>query len=304
MSIKDDATTLLIRLAEMQRTDPALRYDYIGGPDLDRMLQMGPQRLSDAVALLEENGYLEVLKTFGTAPYDFSDVMLTSRGRFEAERLEEAAREEAATRANVPALVVPQPTDGPPKGGDPSQFTVTRFAQPVGSPFGFTVADWEAVGLDHEDENRLIVVFGHQWESQYFDASRLRASIEAKFQGALTAALPRIKREVVLDFRVLEGGYGSHLFNQIARDIIGSDIAVFETSDLNSNVMIELGVALTWGTRVHPIRRHDAPPPPSDISGQKWAVYRADGSAWDDADHDRGLTKMVEFACLRKPRRG
>lgn len=56
-----------------------------------------------------------------------------------------------------------------------------------------------------------------------------------------------------------------HLFNQIARDIIASDIAVFETSDLNSNVMIEMGVAPTWGTRVHPIRRHDAPPPPSDI---------------------------------------
>ena len=51
---------------------------------------------------------------------------------------------------------------------------------------------------------------------------------------------------------------------------LASDIAVVETSDLNSNVMIEMGVALTWGTRVPPIRRHDAPPPPSDISGQVW----------------------------------
>jgi hypothetical protein len=70
MSIKDDATTLLIRLAQLQQTHPNFRTEYIEGPDLDKLLQMGPERLSDAVALLEENGYLEVLKTFGTAPYD------------------------------------------------------------------------------------------------------------------------------------------------------------------------------------------------------------------------------------------
>jgi hypothetical protein len=157
---------------------------------------------------------------------------------------------------------------------------------------------------DHEDASRLIVGFGHQWDSKYFDSGRLRSAIEEQFQRALTAALPRIKRDVALDFRVLEAGFGGHLFNQIARDIIASDIAVFETSDLNSNVMIEMGVALTWGTRVHPIRRHDAPPPPSDISGQVWKTYDADGSVWNDSGHDRRLTKMVEMACLRKPRRG
>ena len=85
---------------------------------------------------------------------------------------------------------------------------------------------------------------------------------------------------------------------------LASDIAVVETSDLNSNVMIEMGVALTWGTRVPPIRRHDAPPPPSDISGQVWETYDADGAAWNDSGPDRRLTKMVEMACLRKPRRG
>ena len=89
MSIKDDATTLLIRLAQLQRTHPNLRTEYIGGPELNKLLPIGPERLSDAVALLEESGYVDVLKTFGTAPYDFSDVMVTSRGRFEAERLAE-----------------------------------------------------------------------------------------------------------------------------------------------------------------------------------------------------------------------
>ena len=60
--------------------------------------------------------------------------------------------------------------------------------------------------------------------------------------------------------------------------------------------MIEMGVALTWGTRVHAIRRLDAPAPPADISGQTWAAYDTDGSAWTDPDHDRKLAKMVEMA--------
>ena len=150
----------------------------------------------------------------------------------------------------------------------------------------------------------MIVAFGHAHESRYFHSERLRAAIAVEFQRALTAALPHIGRDVTLDFRVLEAGFGGHLFNQIARDIIASDIAVFETSDLNSNVMIEMGVALTWGTRVHPIRRHDAQEPPSDISGQTWETYDADGSAWKEEGHGRRLAKMVEMASKRKPRRG
>ena len=71
----------------------------------------------------------------------------------------------------------------------------------------------------------------------------------------------------------LAAGYGEHLFNEIARNIIGSDIAVFEASNSNLNVMIELGVALTWGVRVLPIKLEGQPPPPSDISGQTWVDY-------------------------------
>jgi hypothetical protein len=150
MSIKDDATTLLIRLAQLQQTHPNFRTEYIEGPDLDKLLQMGPERLSDAVALLEENGYLEVLKTFGTAPYDFNAVMLTSRGRFEAERLvETAATETASTPHEITA-----PTNGPSTRDDRPPSTVTRFAQPVGSPFGFTVAD--ATELEEMDVEGIL----------------------------------------------------------------------------------------------------------------------------------------------------
>lgn len=222
MSIKDDATTLLIRLAQLQQTHPTFRTEYIDGPDLDKLLQMGPTRLSDAVAFLEESGYLEALKTFGTAPYEFNSVMLTSRGRFEAERLIDGGsnptndpRQAGGAEATVSNLV---------------SSTVTRLAQPIGSPFGFNSPDWERVSLDHEDAGRLVVVLGHQSDSKYFDSGQLHASIKAEFESALAASLPRIRRPVSLDFRVLGAGYGGHLFNQIARDIISSDIAVFETS--------------------------------------------------------------------------
>jgi hypothetical protein len=56
-------------------------------------------------------------------------------------------------------------------------------------------------------------------------------------------------------------GNDSFIRSQVCRAfaIIGSDIAVFETTDLNPNVMIEM--SLRWGTRALPIRRHDAPKP-------------------------------------------
>ena len=80
-----------------------------------------------------------------------------------------------------------------------------------------------------------------------------------------------------LFFKTLSAGYGQHLFNQIARDIISADIAVFDISDLNPNVMIEVGVALTWGVRVLLIKEKTASKVPSDISGQTWAEYTKDG---------------------------
>ena len=42
MSIREDATTLLLRLARLEKIDPNLRNEYIEGPDLDKLLQVGP----------------------------------------------------------------------------------------------------------------------------------------------------------------------------------------------------------------------------------------------------------------------
>ena len=107
---------------------------------------------------------------------------------------------------------------------------------------------------------------------------------------------------VSLNFKSLAAGYGSHLFNEIARDIISSDIAVFETSDKNPNVMIEMGVTLTWDVRVLPIKMEGCEKPPSNISGQTWADYRNSAAEFVDPDHQKKLFRMVELAAKKKGR--
>lgn len=103
-------------------------------------------------------------------------------------------------------------------------------------------------------------------------------------------------------FQPLAAGYGEHLFNEIARDIISADIGVFETSDLNPNVMLEMGVALTWGVRVLPIKVQGKDRPPSDISGQTWADYLDSGSTFVDPEHETKLVRMIERAIRKKGR--
>jgi len=107
-------------------------------------------------------------------------------------------------------------------------------------------------------------------------------------------------QEIKVEFTALHAGYGEHLFNTIARDIISSDIAVFETSDLAPNVFIEIGVALTWGSRVFLIKKDGCPVPPSDISGQTFAAHKNDAKEFADPDHQEKLYRMVERAIRRK----
>ena len=71
---------------------------------------------------------------------------------------------------------------------------------------------------------------------------------------------------------------------------------------MNPNVMLEMGVALTWGVRVLPIKRQDKPKPPSDVSGQTWADYGKDGADFVDPDHLDKLFRMVERAIQKKRR--
>ena len=151
--------------------------------------------------------------------------------------------------------------------------------------------------------DRLNVVLGYQFQSTHYDSDRLASNLEAMFARAV-AAYNQLPGAVAatLAFRRLSAGYGEHLFNEIARDIISADIAVFETSDLNPNVMLELGVALTWGVRVFVIKQEGRDKPPSDIFGHTWADHRDSASVFPDSTHDEKLLRMVERAVRKKSR--
>ena len=175
---------------------------------------------------------------------------------------------------------------------------------PIGSPYGFHDEDWETVATRKADAGVLNVVLGLQFESEHYDAGLLRTNVKAMFSMAVEAYGQGLGvHPINLVFRPLTAGYGEHLFNEIARDIISADIAVFETSDLNPNVMLEMGVALTWGVRVLPIKLRGCPKPPSDVSGQTWADYLDNAMTFDDPEHQTKLVAMIERAVRKKVRR-
>ena len=244
--------------------------------------RLTPRDINDAVDYLESIGAIEVGKYIGTAPFDFGDVELKSRGRYIYNEI--IAEREAKKQESI----IPLPT---------------RPLNPIGSPYGFTEDDWDIVALKKEDAQTLYVVMGMQLESSFYDSDTLSRNVKAIFQNAIQQFNDQHQdSRIELHFDRLSAGLGEHLFNEIARNIIGADIAVFETSDLNPNVMLEMGVALTWGVRVLPFKRKGTPIPPSDISGQTWIDYDDSGAKIIDSGLNTKLVKMIERIISRKRR--
>ena len=244
-----------------------------GNTTLQQMSGLSPRDLSDAVEYLGDIGAVEVVKTLGTAPFGFNSVLVESRGRYLYHEIENRNKEQEQESVMLPA----------------------RPLNPIGSPYGFTEIDWETVSLQKEEGQTLYVVLGMQFESTIYDSDLLASNIQTIFQNAVEEYNEQKQEaKITLHFEKLAAGLGEHLFNQIARSIIGADIAVFETSNLNPNVMLEMGVALTWGVRVVPVKVKGCPSPPSDISGQTWVEYENSAKTINDDKFDRKLLIMIE----------
>lgn len=276
-SIEDNAFLVLSTMANLPR-DEVEKFNF-GGHQISDLTNLAPDEINDAVAILADSGLVEQLVTLGCAPYDFFSVTITARGRYEYERIKEQ-KEIADNKGNQ---------------------TIKKPTLPIGSPYGFTDYDWETVADRKSKSDELYVSFGHQFKSDHYDSRILTANIEAMFKKTVDE-YNKLRNTVAvkLIFISLSAGYGEHLFNKIAKDIIGSDIAVFETSDQNPNVMIEMGVALTWGVRVLPIKKEGQPVPPSDISGQTWVDYTENGVTFIGDDHERKLVSMIDLAARKK----
>ncbi len=282
--IAQDAAKVMEAMFKRGEFDPKLRDGWFSGRDLCDFTGLSFAEVNDAVDYLDDRHFLTRMNYKGTAPFHFGEINLTSRGRYAYHEMT------SASPPNQPAM---QP--------DASAALENAPLLPVGSPFGFTDLDWEFVQRRKRQRTVLFVVMGFQFSSQHYDTEGLRSNVEDSFRKALNSYNQRGGREnVTLDFKPLAAGYGEHLFNQIARDIISADIAVFETSDLNPNVMIEMGVALTWGSRVLPIKKVGCPKPPSDISGQTWADYSDNASNFVNPNHEEDLVAMIERAIQKK----
>jgi hypothetical protein len=281
-TVEENAGKVLAFLYNGERSE---QYD---GPAIAAGTGLVPDEINDAVTILVENSYAEWQRFLGTAPWDFGYVEITPRGRYQYER----------QRPSSPAVM---PPSAPPAVD--RMMLITAPPQPMGSPYGFEDEDWEIVAERKGARDRLNVVLGYQFASPHYTATDLRGNLETMFSGAVAAynALPGAV-PASLSFRALSAGYGEHLFNEIARDIISADIAVFDTSDLNPNVMLELGVALTWGVRVLVIKKDGCAAPPSDLSGQTWADYRDSARSFVDPGHGEKLVRMVERAVRKKAR--
>ena len=272
--IKENAVKILTTLIEREVKEAQ-------GKQIEQMTGLSPEDINDAVDYLEDLGSVEVIKWLGTAPYNFGAITVNSRGRYLYHEIKKRTDEVEKEKKLLPE----------------------RPVNPVGSPYGFTDDDWEFVSLRREDRSTLNVVFGLQYKSEYYNTDQLISNIKKYFQKAVeTYSEKPSKEKITLQFEKLTAGYGEHLFNTIARSIIGSDIAVFEVSDQNPNVMIELGVALTWGVRVLPLREKNSPKPPTDISGQTWIEYEESGGKIIDEEFHRKLEKMIERAISKKGR--
>lgn len=251
------------------------------GKQIEQIIGVSPEDINAAVDYLVVLGSVEVIRGLGTEPYTFGAIMVNSRGKFLYHEMKK--RTDEVEKEKEKKLLPERPVN------------------PVGSPYGFTDDDWEYVSLRREDRSTLNVVFGLQYESEYYNTDQLINNIKNYFQKAVEMYnKKRSKEKITLQFEKLTAGYGEHLFNTIARSIIGSDIAVFEVSDQNPNVMIELGVALTWGVRVLPLREKKSPNPPTDISGQTWIEYEESGGKIIDEEFHKKLEKMIERAISKK----
>jgi len=275
-TIEENAPVILSTLVNQE--PDKMGHHLLSAKGLQEATKLSPAEINDAVSILEDSGYVETLKALGSAPFLFVVVTLTSRGKYEYERLSKETKE---TKVQAKQISIP--------------------VSPVGSPFGFTDGDWEFVSGRKSESKKIHVVFGFQFESEFYNTEMLKQNVKSMFDKALEKYNETPGAiQVELNFIPLRAGYGEHLFNEIARDIISADIAVFEASDLNPNVMIEMGVALTWGVRVLPIKEKSSPESPSDISGQTWAKYENSASKFEDLDHERKLISMVERAARKK----
>lgn len=270
---------------------------FVSAEDVMRATRLSEIQINNAVELLHESGLVEWYKILAPLPFRFNSVLITARGKYEFER------RESMEKALLTFEGTSSSTTNHRSLADPAEILSrsVRPPVPVGSPYGFKDTDWEIVARRKAEREALYVVLGCKFESLHYNTDELEKNIKEMLEQTIRRYNSENSAHPVrLGFTSLHAEYGEHLFNAIARDIISSDVAIFETSDLAPNVCVEIGVALTWGSQILLIKEEGCPDPPSDISGQSFADYRNNAKEFPDTDHPERLYRLVEQAIRKK----
>jgi hypothetical protein len=277
-AIEESAARLLELMVESGRTD--FTSDW-----LEQQSGLNRPAVSDAVDYLDDLGAIRAVRRDEGHPFGFRTAWLQPRGQFLYR----------AIRAQQEAV-----------GGDGDQLgplLPVRPPNPVGSPHGFTADDWEAVALRKEDPRTLYVLLGLQFVSSHYNPRALTRHVRSHFEEAVRRYNERHRdATIAVHFERVLAGLGTHGFSRVARDILSADVAVFETSDWNPNVMLEMGIALTWGVAVVPLRRAAARPIPSDVSGQTYVLHEQSAALILSEAFGSQLLELIEQVMQTKGR--
>jgi hypothetical protein len=102
MGLREDCQAVLSAIVAFQQFEGDTqqgRY-LLSGQDLGQSTGIPPERLNDAVELLERKEFVAVVRWMGTIPFSFGEVELTALGRLS----EEQTRESAQQRTSPPGM--------------------------------------------------------------------------------------------------------------------------------------------------------------------------------------------------------
>jgi hypothetical protein len=158
--------------------------------------------------------------------------------------------------------------------------------------------------MERRNDPSLRIVFGYQFSSDFYDTALLVSNLEA--------ALARAARElnetreqagevpITYHFKTLSASRSGSLFCDICMDIQSSDIAFFEVSNRNPNVMLEYGLAIGSNTILIPLRDEQSQVLPTHLQGIRWYSYRDNGMSLTEAPFVSSLRVILTSCFARK----
>lgn len=149
----------------------------------------------------------------------------------------------------------------------------------------------------YRDKNKVKIVFGYDWHSTSDNVALIYEVVQK-----ITDSLMK-KYDVQFDFQSLGGKDGS-IYCDICRQIQQADIALFDISTNNLNVIFELGLAIGSGAYVFMLRSSHYGKPKrviSDLNGiLEYRFTRREGRLKFQANFERSLKSKLKLLAEKK----